>query len=55
MGLVSTFTDVQFPKVGELFGPEGQLKDPAYRKRVQRSYDELIWMATCLRWGRDHL
>src|SRR5476649_897199 len=38
MGLASTFTDVQFPKVQDLFNDDGELQDPAYLKRVERAY-----------------
>ncbi|GAC1373332.1 MAG: NAD(P)H-dependent oxidoreductase [Candidatus Saccharimonadales bacterium] len=55
LGLVSTFTDVQFPKVQEIFDDEGRLLDPAYEKRITRAYTELIWMARTLQWGRDNL
>src|SRR5260221_3777172 len=55
MGLVSTFTDVQFPRIQDLFDTEGKLLEEKYRKRVQRAYDELIWMAQTLKWGRDNL
>ncbi len=55
MGLVSTFTDVHFPKVQELFDDEGKLLEPVYRKLVGKAYNELIWMARTLKWGREHL
>jgi NAD(P)H-dependent FMN reductase len=55
LGLVSTFTDVQFPHVDKLFDEQGALLDEAYRKRIMRSYGELIWMAKTLKWGREHL
>lgn len=55
MGLAATFTDVQFPKVQDLFDEDGTILDTAYEKRVKKAYDELIWMARALRWGREHL
>ncbi len=55
MGMVATFADVQFPKVDTLFDDEGVLQDEAYIKRVNRSYDELVWMGRALRWGRKQL
>ena len=55
MGLASTFTDVQFPKVQELFNDKGEILDPIYHTIVGRAYDELIWMAKTLRWGRENL
>lgn len=55
MGMVSTFSDVHFPHVPTLFDENGELLDPIYRKLVQESYDELIWMAKTMRWGRENL
>jgi len=55
MGLVATFTDVQFPNVQELFDLKGELIDPIYRKLVERAYGELIWMAKTMQWGRQNL
>jgi NAD(P)H-dependent FMN reductase len=54
MGMVATFTDVHFPNVDTLFDEMGEVIDPVYRKLVQKSYDELIWMAKVLKWGRTH-
>lgn len=54
MGMVSTFTDVQFPKVQDIFDENGKLLDEAYIKRVQRSFNELIWMAKVLKAGREN-
>ncbi|MBW4061323.1 NAD(P)H-dependent oxidoreductase [Candidatus Saccharibacteria bacterium] len=55
MGLVATFTDVQFPNVQDKFDTEGKLLDPIYDKLIRGAYAELIWMATILKWGRDNL
>lgn len=52
MGLVATFTDVQFPKVQELFDDEGKIADEAYARRVNRAIDELVWMANALKTAR---
>jgi len=54
MGMVATFTDVQFPKVQEIFDEQGKLKDKTYIKIVKRSFDELIWMAKVLKSGREN-
>ncbi|HUC87419.1 MAG TPA: NAD(P)H-dependent oxidoreductase [Candidatus Saccharimonadales bacterium] len=56
MGLVATFTDVQFPAVQDLF-ENGELKAEhrdRYDKIIRAAYAELIWMATALKWGRDN-
>jgi len=55
LGLVATFTDMHFPQVETLFDAEGELMDPAYRKYIETSYEELIWMAQAMKWGREHL
>ncbi len=55
LGLVVTFTDLTFPKVGEAFDEQGNPHDPAYAKRVQGFLDELVWMARTLRWGRANV
>ncbi len=55
MGMVSTFTDVWFPKVDEIFDKEGKLLDEAYIKRIERVFTELIWMAKVLKYGRENI
>ena len=55
LGLAVTFTDLNFPSVKSKFDEQGKLLDDAYEKRVQGFLDELAWMATTLRWGRENL
>lgn len=55
LGLVTLQNDVQFPNVADLFNEQGELLDPKYIERVNRIYNELIWMATALKWGRENL
>jgi NAD(P)H-dependent FMN reductase len=55
LGLVSTFADVYFPQVQNTFDEQGNLKDEAYIKRIERGYTELIWMAKSLKYGRENL
>jgi len=52
MGLVATFTDMQFPKVQDLFDDNGVLLDERYRDYVKAAWIELIWMAKVLQYGR---
>jgi NAD(P)H-dependent FMN reductase len=54
-GLVVLSFDVQFPRVQDIFNEKGELQDEKYTKRVMRVYDELIWMAKTLKWGRENL
>ncbi|MFM9903475.1 MAG: NADPH-dependent FMN reductase [Pyrinomonadaceae bacterium] len=55
LGLAVTFSDLNFPLVGSKFDADGNLLDDAYNKRITGFLDELVWMATTLRWGRDNL
>jgi NAD(P)H-dependent FMN reductase len=55
MGMVATFTDVQFPSVQKLFDENGKLLDEKYIERVKKSFTELIWMAEVLQWGRENV
>jgi len=54
-GLAVTFTDLNFPKAATKFDPDGNLLDAAYEQRVSAFLDELVWMASTLRWGRENL
>jgi NAD(P)H-dependent FMN reductase len=52
MGLISTFSDMQFPKVQDLFDDEGTLLNEKYRDYVKASWEELIWMTKVMKYGR---
>lgn len=53
LGLVMTFNDLNFGRVQDLFDEKGKLLDKAYVKRADRFIEELVWMATTLRYGRE--
>lgn len=55
MGLVATFADIYFPRVQELFDEHGEIIDKKYIKRIEQAYEELIWLATVLKWGREQV
>lgn len=55
LGLVAIFTDVNFSKVGNVFDETGNLREKAYVRRTGAFFDELIWMARTLRYGREHI
>ena len=55
LGLAVTFTDLNFPKVQKRFDAEGKLLDPAFEQRAKDFLDELVWMASVLKWGRKNL
>ena len=56
LGLVTTFYDLNFSAVQTLFDESGQLIDhAAYSRRFDRFMDELVWMSTTLRYGRQSI
>lgn len=55
LGLAVTFTDLNFPRVQKTFNEEGALLDLAYEGRAGEFFDELVWMAQALKWGRSNL
>lgn len=52
LGLVSIFWDVNFSNVQDVFDDAGALKDPAWKRRIAKFLNELLWMAETLRHGR---
>jgi len=55
MGLVSTFTDMQFPKINELFDDNGVLLNENYREYIKAAWVELIWMSKVMEYGRENV
>lgn len=58
LGLVVTSWSVYFPRVQDMFDDSGALRSgsKAYAEQnVGDAYDELIWMAKTLKWGRTNI
>lgn len=55
LGLVTTFSDINFPSVKTKFDESGVIADQRYEKISKDFLDELLWMASTLRWGRENL
>ena len=55
LGLVTIFWDVNVGSVAKVFDDNGSLLDQAFVRRTDKFLGELIWMATTLRYGRDHV
>jgi NAD(P)H-dependent FMN reductase len=55
LGLVTIFWDVNFSAVQSVFDEAGALRDPSYLPRIDKFLKELVWMATTLRHGREHV
>ena len=56
LGLVATFSDLNFPGVATVFDENGEPKEQeSWDKRFDSFITELIWMAKTLRWGRENV
>lgn len=58
MGLVATFTSPYFPFVDKSFGEDDHPvadQKPRIDRNIQAAYDELIWMAKTLKYGRENV
>lgn len=55
MGMVSTFSDMHFPKIKDLFDDQGNLLNEEYRAFIKDAWIELIWMAKALQYGRENI
>lgn len=55
LGLVTIFWDVNFSNVHKVFDAAGTLVDRAFLPRIEKFLNELIWMATTLRYGRENI
>ena len=55
LGLAVTFADLNFAKVRDTFDAEGKLLLPEFEERAKGFLDELVWMATVLKWGRENV
>ena len=53
LGLVAIFWDVNFTNVHSRFDESGRLTDESILPRIAKFLDELVWMATTLRRGRE--
>ena len=56
LGLMTIFTDLNFSNVGKVFDDEGKILDEtAWPRRASNFLDELVWMSTVLRHGRENV
>jgi NAD(P)H-dependent FMN reductase len=53
MGFVLLQKDVQFPNVLDLFDDEGNLLDQKYIERINKLYDQLVWMTRAMKTARS--
>ncbi|MDY6899280.1 MAG: NADPH-dependent FMN reductase [Cyanobacteriota bacterium] len=56
LGLVTTFYDLNFGSVNDLFDDSGKLlEEETYIRRFERFMKELVWMSTVLSYGRKEV
>ena len=53
LGLVVTFSDLNFSNVRKTFDENGKLLDDSYNERADKFIKELVWMSKILRTGRE--
>jgi len=55
LGLMTTFADINFPHVASKFDQDGKIADDHYERFWKDFEGELVWVAKCLRYGREYL
>jgi NAD(P)H-dependent FMN reductase len=55
LGLMATFTDLNFSRVRDAFDEQGNLKEEKYVGRLAKFLNELVWMSRVLRYGREKI
>ncbi len=55
LGLIESKTDLYVPNVLDFFDEQGNPRDLENAKRAEKFIEELIWLATSLRWGRQNI
>lgn len=55
LGLVASFQDLYFGKIKEKFDDQGKLLDQSMLLRIDKFFEELIWLAKTLKYGRDNI
>jgi NAD(P)H-dependent FMN reductase len=55
LGLVTIFWDMNFSNAAKTFDASGALVDSSYVARADKFLNELIWMSTVLRYGRQQV
>lgn len=55
LGMIIVTRDVQFPHIQKVFDNEGNLQEKVYIERIKKVFQELIWMARVMRFGRENL
>lgn len=55
MGMITTSTDIQFPRIQDLFDENGELKTEyheRYDRMIHGAINELVWLANALKHAR---
>lgn len=53
LGLVVTAIDVRFARVSDIFNDEGELMDESYIEKIEKAYEELVFLARALKSARE--
>jgi len=55
LGMSAIQIDLPFPTAGEKFDEQGNLLDDAYLPRIQKFFDEIVWLSKAMKWGRENI
>ncbi|MGH9318842.1 MAG: NADPH-dependent FMN reductase [Vicinamibacteria bacterium] len=55
LGLMTIFSDLNFSNARKAFDEKGNLLEEVWVRRAGIFFDELVWMATVLRYGRENV
>jgi NAD(P)H-dependent FMN reductase len=55
MGLYPIQTDIYFPRIQDLFDDSGSLLENRYLESIPKAFNELVWLAKTLKYGRENL
>ena len=55
LGLVVSSVSLYFPRVRQTFKEDGNPSDEGVDGRVTAFFDELVWLAKVLKWGRENI
>jgi NAD(P)H-dependent FMN reductase len=55
LGFVATSVDINFPHIEDAFQDGGNPKNDILNEVADKAFEELLWMAKTLKWGRENV
>lgn len=54
LGMTVTFSDMQFPNIGDTFDDQGNLQDEKVKEFAVSAWEELVWNVKTMKHGREN-